>query len=212
VIERCWANAGTMRRQVFSGSAHPDFAARIAKSLGTEVASSSVGRFNDGEVSIKINASVRCAFRPSIHSGRLTRSASGADVYVVQPTGPPVSDTLIELLLMVSALRNASAKRVTAVVPYFGASAARGERLTSARAGYMRFDGGQMPSRLRRTTAKSSAPEDDDIGDELETHRCAFSTPTGERALTRDIQVEFPGHGRRGENVRSGSERCPSAA
>ena len=138
---------GCSELRVFSGLAHPDFAAKVADGLQTKVSSANIARFNDGEISIKINTSVR-----------------GADVYVVQPTGPPVSDTLMELLLMVSTMRNASAKRVTAVVPYFG---------------YMRFDGGQMPSKTRRAMTKSNrnnAPldENDDVGDEIETHRTSF--------------------------------------
>jgi ribose-phosphate pyrophosphokinase len=89
--------------KLFSGNAHPALAKEIAKELGTTVGEASVGRFPDGEVEVKIAENVR-----------------GADCFIIQPTSYPANDNLMELLLMVDALRRASAWRITAVLPYFG--------------------------------------------------------------------------------------------
>jgi ribose-phosphate pyrophosphokinase len=89
--------------QVFTGTAHPELARKIAGSLGIGIGKATVGRFPDGEVNVKIEEDVR-----------------GKDVFVVQPTCPPVNDSLMELLIIVDCLRRASAGRITAVFPYFG--------------------------------------------------------------------------------------------
>ncbi|GBG25341.1 Ribose-phosphate pyrophosphokinase [Hondaea fermentalgiana] len=89
--------------KVFAGNSNLALAEEVAQHLGVSVGRSNVKRFADGEVSVKLDESVR-----------------GKDVYIVQPTSPPVNENLMELLLMVSAARHASAKRVTVVVPYFG--------------------------------------------------------------------------------------------
>ena len=88
---------------IFSGNAHPHLAESIAKILGGKVSGSSISRFSDGEIRVKINENVR-----------------GKDVFLIQPTCSPVNDNLMELLIMIDALRRASAKRITAVIPYFG--------------------------------------------------------------------------------------------
>ncbi len=90
---------------VFSGNAHPELSAEIASYLGLALGKSHVGQFSDGEVLVEIEENVR-----------------GRDVFVVQPTSEPTNDNLMELLVMIDALRWASAKRVTAVIPYFGYS------------------------------------------------------------------------------------------
>jgi ribose-phosphate pyrophosphokinase len=87
---------------VFSGNANPTLADEITRHLRVPLGRADVGRFSDGEVSVEIMENVR-----------------GRDVFIVQPTQPP-ADNLMELLLMTDACRRASAKRVTAVVPYFG--------------------------------------------------------------------------------------------
>ncbi len=89
--------------KLFSGNAHPALAKEIAGVLKTQVGQASVGRFPDGEVEVKITENVR-----------------GADCFIIQPTSYPANDNLMELLLMVDALRRASAWRITAVIPYFG--------------------------------------------------------------------------------------------
>ncbi len=89
--------------QVFTGSANRRLAERICEHIGIRLGDVIVGRFADGEVRVKINQDVR-----------------GSDIFVVQPTCPPVNDHLMELGLMVDAFRRASAERITAVVPYFG--------------------------------------------------------------------------------------------
>jgi len=89
--------------RIFTGTAHPELARRIAAYLGIEVGHASVGRFPDGEVNVKIDDDVR-----------------GKDVFVVQPTCPPVNDNLMELLILIDCLLRASAGRITAVFPYFG--------------------------------------------------------------------------------------------
>jgi ribose-phosphate pyrophosphokinase len=89
--------------QVFGGTAHPDLVQRIAAYLGIRVGAATVGRFPDGEINVKIDDDVR-----------------GKDVFVVQPTCPPVNDNLMELLILIDCLRRASAGRITAVFPYFG--------------------------------------------------------------------------------------------
>lgn len=89
--------------KIFTGNAHRKLAEDICECLGTELVSSEVNRFKDGEISVKIEETVR-----------------GADVFVIQPTCPPVNENLMELLVMVDALRRASARRITAVVPYYG--------------------------------------------------------------------------------------------
>ncbi|MCP4094231.1 MAG: ribose-phosphate pyrophosphokinase [Planctomycetes bacterium] len=91
------------RLKLLSGSAHPELANEIASYLDVPMSSASVGRFPDGEIDIKLHEDIR-----------------GSDVFVVQPTGPPVNENIIELLLMVDTLRRASAGRITAVIPYFG--------------------------------------------------------------------------------------------
>jgi ribose-phosphate pyrophosphokinase len=88
---------------VFTGTAHPELARKIATYLGIEVGHAAVGRFPDGEVNVKIDDDVR-----------------GKDVFVVQPTCPPVNDNLMELLILIDCLVRASAGRITAVFPYFG--------------------------------------------------------------------------------------------
>ncbi len=88
---------------LFTGNANPHLAQEIARHLTMPVGRSEVGRFSDGEVKIELMENVR-----------------GRDVFIVQPTCPPVNDHLMELLVMVDACRRASAERITAVVPYFG--------------------------------------------------------------------------------------------
>jgi len=88
---------------VFSGNANAELSAEIAAHLSIPVGKAVVGQFSDGEVMTEIQENVR-----------------GRDVFVVQPTCAPTNDNLLELLVMIDALRWASAKRVTAVIPYFG--------------------------------------------------------------------------------------------
>jgi len=88
---------------VFSGNANPALAAEIVSHLSLPLGKAVVGQFSDGEVMAEIQENVR-----------------GRDVFVVQPTCAPPNDNLMELLVMIDALRWASAKRITAVVPYFG--------------------------------------------------------------------------------------------
>lgn len=91
------------RFRIFAGRANPSLAAKIASSLGVRLGDVYIGDFPDGEIDIKVNEDVR-----------------GRDVFVVQPTCPPVNQNLVELLLMIDCLRRSSADRITAVIPYFG--------------------------------------------------------------------------------------------
>ncbi|MBP7078076.1 MAG: ribose-phosphate pyrophosphokinase [Synergistaceae bacterium] len=100
--------------KVFSGSAHPEFTRSICENLGVGVATANIFRFSDGEIGLSVEESVR-----------------GADVYVVQPTCEPVNENLMELLIMIDAMRRASAYRVNVVTPYFGY--ARQDRKSKAR-------------------------------------------------------------------------------
>jgi ribose-phosphate pyrophosphokinase len=88
---------------VFTGNANPGMAGELAKHLGIELGSAKVGRFSDGEITVEINQNVRAR-----------------DVFVVQSTCAPTNDNLMELLVMVDALRRSSADRISAVIPYFG--------------------------------------------------------------------------------------------
>ncbi len=88
---------------IFTGNANPVLAQEICDYLDIPLGRASVQTFSDGEVYVEIGENVR-----------------GADVYVIQPTCPPVNDNMMELLIMVDALRRASARRITAVLPYYG--------------------------------------------------------------------------------------------
>ena len=88
---------------IFAGNANPDLAKQVARQLGTSVGRALVGSFSDGEVNVEILENVR-----------------GQDVYVIQPTCAPAEKNLMELLVMIDALKRSSADRVTAVLPYFG--------------------------------------------------------------------------------------------
>jgi ribose-phosphate pyrophosphokinase len=88
---------------LFTGNANPALAQEIAQQLGIELGRAEVGRFSDGEVTVEIQQNVRAR-----------------DVFVVQPTCAPTNENLMELFIMVDALKRASAGRVTAVIPYFG--------------------------------------------------------------------------------------------
>src|SRR6185503_1169731 len=89
--------------KLFSGNANRPLAEEIAKTLQLSLGDAEVSRFSDGEVYVQINENVR-----------------GQDVFVIQPTCPPVNDHLMELLIMLDAFKRSSAKRVTAVIPYYG--------------------------------------------------------------------------------------------
>ena len=101
--------------KLFAGNATPELAKRISICLKTKLSDATVGRFSDGEVQVQINENVR-----------------GSDVFIIQSTCAPTNDNLMELLVMVDALRRASAGRITAVVPYFG-YARQDRRVRSAR-------------------------------------------------------------------------------
>ena len=88
---------------IFSGNSNRSLAEKIAKHLNTELASIEVGHFSDGETSVHLNESVR-----------------GKDVFIIQSTSTPVNEHLMELLVIIDAIRRASAGRITAVIPYFG--------------------------------------------------------------------------------------------
>ncbi len=88
---------------LFTGNANPALAQEMAKSLGVELGKASVGRFSDGEVTVEVQQNVRAR-----------------DVFVVQSTCAPTNENLMELLIMVDALKRASARRITAVIPYYG--------------------------------------------------------------------------------------------
>lgn len=101
--------------KVFAGNAIPELANKIASRLYIKLGDAAVGRFSDGEVSVQINENVR-----------------GSDVFIIQSTCAPTNDNLMELIVMVDALRRASAGRITAVIPYFG-YARQDRRVRSAR-------------------------------------------------------------------------------
>ncbi len=88
---------------LFTGNANPGLAQEIVTHLGIELGRASVGRFSDGEVDVEIQQNVRAR-----------------DLFVVQPTCAPTNENLMELCIMVDALKRASARRLTAVIPYFG--------------------------------------------------------------------------------------------
>ena len=100
---------------LFAGNATPELAKRISERLYTSLGDATVGRFSDGEIQVQINENVR-----------------GSDVFIIQSTCSPTNDNLMELIVMVDALRRASAGRITAVIPYFG-YARQDRRVRSAR-------------------------------------------------------------------------------
>ncbi len=104
----------TKRLRIFSGNANPALAQEIAAYLGLAVGDAFVGRFNNGEIQVMIDESVR-----------------GTDVFIVQPTSFPVNDNMMELLIMIDAVKRASARNITAVIPYY--AYARQDRKTRGR-------------------------------------------------------------------------------
>jgi ribose-phosphate pyrophosphokinase len=103
------------KMMVFTGNANRELAQKVASRLYLSLGKADVGKFSDGEVAVELNEKVR-----------------GKDVFVVQSTCAPTNDNLMELLVMIDALRRASAHRITAVVPYFG-YARQDRRVRSAR-------------------------------------------------------------------------------
>jgi ribose-phosphate pyrophosphokinase len=89
--------------KILAGTAHRDLAERIAKAAGTDLCGAEISRFPDGEIFVKITENIR-----------------GCDLFIVQPTSYPPNETLMELLIMIDAAKRASAKRITAVLPYYG--------------------------------------------------------------------------------------------
>jgi ribose-phosphate pyrophosphokinase len=90
---------------VFTGNANPQLAQEVADYLSISLGKASVGKFSDGEIAVEIEDNVR-----------------GRDVFVIQPTCAPTNDNLMELLVLIDAIRRASASRITAVIPYLGYS------------------------------------------------------------------------------------------
>lgn len=100
--------------KIFTGNSNKPLAHDIVSQLGISLGKITVNQFADGEVNVMVNENVR-----------------GKDVYIIQPTSPPVNETLMELLLMISTMRRASARKITAVIPYYGY--ARQDRKMQAR-------------------------------------------------------------------------------
>jgi ribose-phosphate pyrophosphokinase len=113
-----WAKESNASRsgglKLFTGNSNKPLAEDIAKHLGMKLGKMTVDNFADGECNVMINENVR-----------------GKDVYIIQPTSPPVNETLMELLLMISTMRRASARKITAIIPYYGY--ARQDRKMQAR-------------------------------------------------------------------------------
>ena len=103
------------KMMVFTGNANPALSRKVADRLYLSMGNAAVAKFSDGEITVELNENVR-----------------GKDVFVIQSTCHPTNDNIIELLLMIDALRRASAGRITAVVPYFG-YARQDRRVRSAR-------------------------------------------------------------------------------
>ncbi|HOO00925.1 MAG TPA: ribose-phosphate diphosphokinase, partial [Syntrophales bacterium] len=101
--------------RIFSGNANRDLALKICEKLGVPLGKANVSTFSDGETRVEINENVR-----------------GMDVFIIQSTCPPVNVTLMELLIMIDAMKRASAYRITAVMPYYGY--ARQDRKVAPRA------------------------------------------------------------------------------
>lgn len=89
--------------KIFSGSANPELSKQITDHLRTKLGHAKVTRFSDGEINFQIQENVR-----------------GADAFIIQPTGPPANENIMELLIMIDAFKRASARRITAVIPYYG--------------------------------------------------------------------------------------------
>ena len=104
----------TSKLKIFTGNAHPALAQEICDYIGVPLGKAVCGRFNNGEIQVMVNESVR-----------------GKDVFIIQPTGAPVNDNLMELLIMVDAMKRASARHITVIVPYYGY--ARQDRKTRGR-------------------------------------------------------------------------------
>lgn len=102
------------RLRIFSGTSNPNLSAEIASYLGLELGKMKIKRFADGEIYVQVQESIR-----------------GCDVFLIQPTCPPVNDHLMELLVTIDACRRASARSITAVLPYYGY--ARADRKTQGR-------------------------------------------------------------------------------
>ncbi|KAG9155792.1 hypothetical protein Leryth_004057 [Lithospermum erythrorhizon] len=107
-------NKNNTKLKIFSGSANPALSEEIAGYMGLDLGKINIKRFADGETYVQLQESVR-----------------GCNVYLVQPTCPPANENLMELLVMIDACRRASAKNITAVIPYFGY--ARADRKTQGR-------------------------------------------------------------------------------
>jgi ribose-phosphate pyrophosphokinase len=120
---------------VFTGNANPKLAADVATQLNRPSVRANVGRFSDGEVSVELQEHVR-----------------GRDIFVLQSTCAPTNDNLMELLVMVDALKRASAGRITAAIPYFG-YARQDRRVALGARAHRRQAGRQHARRLRRATA-----------------------------------------------------------
>ena len=101
--------------KIFAGNGTPELAQKIADRLFTKLGNAKVASFSDGEICVEINENVR-----------------GSDVFIIQSTCAPTNDNLMELIVMIDAMRRASAERITAVIPYFG-YARQDRRLRSAR-------------------------------------------------------------------------------
>jgi len=89
--------------KIFTGNAHPELAKEIVEILGRQLGNADVAQFSDGEISVSITESVR-----------------GREIYIIQPTGAPVNDNIMELCIMMDALKRASCGRIHAVIPYYG--------------------------------------------------------------------------------------------
>ncbi len=107
-------NGSFSEYKIFTGNAHPELAEKIASIMGKPLGKCDVAQFSDGEISLNLWESVR-----------------GVDIYIVQPTCNPVNDNLMELLIMIDAMKRASAGRINAVIPYYGY--ARQDRKAKAR-------------------------------------------------------------------------------
>ena len=89
--------------KVFAGNSHMELAQEIADIMGKPLGKATVSKFSDGEISVNISESVR-----------------GSDIFIVQSTCSPVNDNLMELLILIDAIKRASAGRINAVIPYYG--------------------------------------------------------------------------------------------